>query len=181
MERPSLSMARAGELFTLLSWIQGQINDLLIFRRHPALVEPFLNNPEVMPAQFVDLRVAGWQKYFQTVVDEFLATFADQLHEKEIVSLQQLVDFRNIIGHAHYSLARDYLLYRPNGGEAREAKLIERLGIKPREGATRPALFKLDLSRDDVYLAIFNEVVSIDEHCLGRIATTLGLKHSRIR
>lgn len=174
-------LVRAGELFMLLGWLQGQMNDLTIFKRNPELVEPFMASPEVLPSEFFEQRVKGWERYFTGVASDFSEAFASELTDAERAEVLRFVHIRNLLGHAHFSFGREYLLFRAYGGAAREERIIAELGVQPRLGATSPTIFKLELARDDVYLVLFEAVARFDRSCLSRLAEGVGIKHSRIR
>lgn len=174
-----LNVQRAGELFLKAQWIQGQMADLLIFAERPDLIEPFHAIPEVMPTEFVELRVEAWEKDFTPTRDAFVARFTAQLSEDDLADLAYLNSLRNAIGHCHLSLGRDYFLYRPRSN--REQQAVQGLALAPREGSADPTVIKLAFFDDDYYLASFNRIERLDEGCLKRVATGLGLSHGRIR
>ncbi len=162
-------------------WIQSQMVDLIILKKHPEIIEEFVTHPTTLPSRMVDERSKYWQKNFSSVKSEFEKAFPDQLTDDARHDLSIVNHLRNAIAHSDVSLAREYLLYRPTGGSEREQKLIEELGIPPREGAADPVIFKLDFTNDERYQHHFESLTRLDEVCFRGIAESLGIPHSRIR
>ena len=173
------NLSRAGELFIYSLWIQGQMADLLIFRERPDLIPEFLRTPEVMPSAFVELRTEAWQSDFSPTKTNFVSAFRDHLDEQDLADLDFLNALRNAIAHSHVSVGRDYFLYRPRSRN--EAQVVGALGLQPREGAPEPPLVKLAFFDDAYYLSCFARVKRLDESCLAKVASALGVTHSRIR
>ncbi|GAA1148987.1 hypothetical protein [Nocardioides aquiterrae] len=174
------NVERAGELFLKALWIQGQMADLLIFSERPDLIAPFHATPTELPGQFIQLRFEKWEKLnFGPTKDAFIATFGALLADADSDDLEYLSALRNAIGHAHVSMGRDYFLYRPRTN--REAAAIEGLALPPREGAMEPSVIKLAFYDDEFYMDCFNRIKRLDEGCLRRVATAIGVQQSRIR
>ena len=129
---------RAGDLFMMFLWLQGQMADLLTFAAHPDLVTPFLEVPATMPQHFVNERFKRQAQSFSAIKDEFVEAFKDLVTPVDIVDLSYIAVVRNAIAHSHVSLARDYLLYRPTGGSTRKAEILRAAQLKPRFGAAHP-------------------------------------------
>ncbi|MDP3106961.1 hypothetical protein [Hydrogenophaga sp.] len=181
MDKASIGIARAGELFMLIGWIQGQMNDLNVFHKHPELVAPFVADPAVMPADFVTLRAKGWENHYSKTARVFVDSFGQHLEGWEIDAILQLGGYRNTIAHAHVSWGRDYLMYRPNRDLENDDAFNRTLKPGPKEESMFHPLYKLDLSSDGNYLTIFGLVKSLDERCMSKIAAGLGVSHNRIR
>ncbi len=171
---------RAGDLFFLTLWLQSQMADLLIFASSPGLVGPFLREPTVMPQEFVRQRFLMTEKSFTTVKNEFLTRFRKLLTDAEISDLDHLSVVRNALAHSHVSLSRDYFLYRPSGGQPREAEIVRTLRLQPSPESADPIVLKLMVTQDR-YEQEFARIKRLDEVCFARIATDVGVSHSRIR
>lgn len=162
-------------------WLQSQMSDLLILKKNPDFVAPFVATQERVPSKMAQLRAAYWEKHFGTVKEEFKTEFAEMCSDQELKDLESIFHTRNMIAHAHVSLGRRYMLYRPGGGEKKEHALIEALDVKPVEGQAKPFMLKLEFWKDDVYLSIFDKIKRLDEACFERLAQSLGVPHARIR
>ena len=162
-------------------WIQSQMADLIILKKHPEIIEEFVTHPATLPSRMVDERSKYWQKNFSSVKSEFEEAFPDQLTDDARHDLSIVNHLRNAIAHSHVSIAREYLLYRPTGGSEREQKIIEELGILQLEGAADPVVFKLHFANDERYHRNFASLTRLDEVCFRGIAESLDIPHSRIR
>lgn len=177
-ERFDLNVRRAGELFIKSLWIQGQMADLNIFESHPDLVEPFLASM-TLPRSFVELRFNAWQADFSPTKVEFVAKFSALLTAQDIEDLEFLNSLRNAIGHSHLSLAQDYFLYRPRTKS--EGEIAQSLLLQPKEDASIPMVVKVSFTNDAYFLECYDRIKRLDETCLSKVATKLGVRHSRIR
>lgn len=86
-----------------------------------------------------------------------------------------------MIAHGHVSIGRDYMLYRPFGGERREQKLIEDLKLKPIDDQSDPMIFKIELWRDDRFQNASNLIERIEQVTFKKVAESIGVPHGRIR
>ena len=86
-----------------------------------------------------------------------------------------------MIAHAHVSIGRNYMLFRPHGGTAREGKLIDALEISTFEGQSDPMMVKLEFWKSDVFASFSDLMERTDQVCLKRIAEYLNVPHGRIR
>jgi hypothetical protein len=170
---------RAGELFVYSLWICGQMADLLIFKDRPDLVEPFLESPGKMPDEFVRLRLEAWQDDFTPTKAKFIEAFSDVLTQQDLADLDFLNSLRNAIAHSHVSIGRDYFLYRPRTQSERQ--VIEGLALESRDDAMQPAVVKIAFYDDGYYFDCFAHITRLDQECFARVATAVGVKHSRIR
>lgn len=175
----NVTASRAGEVFLLSLWLQGQMSDLLVLHEHRELIAPFVADPAVMPAEFVQLRTAAWERDFAPVAADFIAAFGGDIEQQDRADLTYLGALRNAIAHAHVSIARPYLLYRPQ--QAREGRVLDALKVQPRSGASEPPLLKLDFTDDARYLGDFERIARLDRGCFARVAASVGVPHSRIR
>ena len=162
-------------------WLQSQMSDLIILKKNPSFVKPFIENPKVIPGDMATQRTVYWEKHFGTVKEEFKAEFAVFLTTDEIKDLESLFHIRNMLAHAHVSVGRAYMLYRPAGGEKKEKALIEALDLKPIVNQGKPMMLKIEFWKDDVYLNAFNKIKRLDEFCFERLSKAIGVPHPRIR
>ena len=134
-------MMNAGLIFVFTVWLQGQMSDLVLLKKNPALVRAFVSDPTKVPSDFQKLRVSYWEKQFGDVKKEFIEVFSDQLTEPELVDIEQIFHVRNMIGHAHISIGRDYMLYRP-GHERKEQEVLAAFKPEPVAGQADPLVIK---------------------------------------
>lgn len=126
-------------------------------------------------------RVKYWEKQFYSVKEEFKEVFSGLLSEAEITDLESVYHIRNAIAHAHVSLGRDYLLFRPARGERQEEEIKKMLALTPVEDPSDPMMLKLSFYNDEKYLYNFSQLKRLDEFCFSRLAKHIGIPHSRIR
>lgn len=181
MDEARENLIRAGELFMCTVWLQSQMSDLLIMRKNPHLVAPFVDNPERVPSEMATIRTKYWERYFGSVKEEFVSTFKSDLFEDELKDLEVLFHTRNMIAHAHVSVERKYMLYRPAGGPKKEKALIEALSLQPVENQAKPLQVLLEYWKDEQYLSVFARIKRLDEVCFERICTLMSVPHGRIR
>jgi hypothetical protein len=180
-DRAKENLIRAGELLMYTIWLQCQMSDLIIFKDNPSLIQDFVANPKKVPSAVSEKRIAYWEKQFHQVKKEFIEKFRDLLTDTDIKDLEGIFHTRNMIAHAHISMGRDYMLYRPSGGPRKEQALVGALDLKPVDDQADPMILKLEFWRDDVYLNLFNRIKRIDEVCFERLSGSIGIPHSRIR
>ena len=181
MDKPEENMINAGIIFMFTAWIQGQMSDLIIFKNNPDLIQPFIASPKVIPTPFSKIRVSYWEKQFGSVKNEFKALFDSELTESEKKDIEEIYHLRNMIAHAHVSVARDYMLYRPFGGSNREQKLIADLNLKQVENQSDPMVVKIELWKKDQFSRASALVERLDQVTLSKISSLLGVPHGRIR
>jgi len=162
-------------------WLQGQMSDLVILKKNPHLIADFVANPKIVPHAFSEIRVKYWAKQFFTVKEEFKREFTNQLTSDEIQSIEKIYILRNMIAHAHVSIGRNYMLYRPQGGHQKEATLIKVLKPRKVDDKADPPTFKLEFWKSDIFQSISNLIVHFDQVCLERLSKSLGVPHGRIR
>ena len=127
------------------------------------------------------MRVAYWEKQFGPIKNEFKIEFSDQLTDGEQRDLEEIYHLRNMIAHAHVSVGRDYMLYRPFGGSRREQKLISDLNLQPIDDQSDPMVLKIELWRKDKFTNASNLIERFEQVTLKKIADSLGVPHRRIR
>jgi len=86
-----------------------------------------------------------------------------------------------MIAHAHVSVGRDYMLYRPFGGERREQKLIDDLQLQPIDDQSDPMVLKIELWREDRFKHANDLIERLEQVTLKKVADSIGVPHSRIR
>jgi len=181
MDKPKENMVNAGIVFMFTAWLQGQMSDLIIFKKNPNLIPEFIENPKRVPSEFHKLRVTYWEKQFGPVKNKFKEVFSDQLSDTENRDIEEIYHLRNMIAHAHVSVGRDYMLYRPYGGSQREQKLISDLDLQPIDDQSDPMVLKIELWRKDKFANASNLIERFDQVTLKKIADNLGVPHGRIR
>lgn len=178
--KAGVTIARAGEFFMCCLWLQGQMVDLLIFSKHPELLPDFLSHPTKIPPALVEQRAEYWKEDFVKVKQKFEVQFRDQMTAQHIEDLKVIFHLRNVIGHSHVSIGRDYLLYRPSNAN-KEQEIISTFGLQPRKDQASPTMMTLRLNDDARYMYDFNRIKRLDEECFSAIADSLGVPHGRIR
>lgn len=181
MEKPDENMVNAGIVFMFTAWLQGQMADLTILSKNKHLIPSFIENPKRVPSDFHKIRVEYWEKQFGTVKSEFKGEFSNLLTEAESKDIEEVYHLRNMIAHAHVSVGRDYMLYRPFGGIQREKKLMADLNLKPIEDQSDPMMLKLEFWQKKVFANASNLIERLDQVCMKKIAEHLGVPHGRIR
>ena len=181
METPEENMRNAGIVFMFTAWIQGQMSDLVIFKKHPEFIQPFIETPNQIPAAFAKIRFRYWEKQFAPIKKEFIGVFSNCLTVAENRDIEEIYHWRNMIAHAHVSLGRDYMLYRPTGANEREAKLISDMGIRDIENRSDPILVKIELAKNEQFERADALIKRLDQITLSKVAASIGVPHGRIR
>lgn len=86
-----------------------------------------------------------------------------------------------MIAHAHVSIGRDYMLYRPSGGDSREEELIDDLDLQPIDDQADPMVLKIELWREDKFQYANDLIKRIEQITLKKVADSINLSHNRIR
>jgi len=180
MDRPEQAMVNAGLTFIFTVWLQGQMSDLIILKNNPDLVADFVANPQKIPAPYQKLRVSYWALQFGEVKEEFVDAFSGELTEQDIQDIEQIYHIRNMIGHAHVSVGRDYMLYRP-GSARKEQEVLAAFNPEPVADQSDPVIIKLSFWRQEVFKSFSDQIERLDQVCFARLAETLGVPHGRIR
>jgi hypothetical protein len=180
MDRPEKAMVNAGLIFIFTVWLQGQMSDLILLKNNPDLVADFEASPEKIPASYQKLRVSYWEQQFGDVKKEFVKAFSGQLEEQDLKDIEQIYHFRNMIGHAHVSVGRDYMLYRP-GTSRKEPEVLAAFDPEPVADQSDPVLIKLSFWRPEVFKSLSDQIERLDQVCFARLAKTLRVSHGRIR
>jgi hypothetical protein len=178
--RSTEGMTNAGLIFICTVWLQSQMSDLVILKKNPHLIGDFVANPTTIPARYHQLRIKYWERQFGEIKKEFLRSFDGQLTAADVSDIEHIYHFRNMIGHAHISSGRDYMLYRP-GTSSKEQEIIKALNPQPVTDQSDPLMIKLDLWRPDVFQYLSDQIARIDQICFARLAESLGIPHGRIR
>lgn len=181
MDKPEENMVNAGIVFMFTAWIQGQMSDLIIFKNNPSLLPDFISSPERVPRKFHEIRVSYWEKQFWPVKNEFKDAFSYLLTDEENQDIEEIYHLRNMIAHAHVSTARDYMLYRPWGGQRKEQRLIDDLKLTPIDDQSDPMILKIELWRKDRFTNASQLIERVDQKTLKKVADDLGVPHGRIR
>ncbi|RXK08016.1 hypothetical protein [Halarcobacter bivalviorum] len=181
MTKAEINLIYAGEIFMYSLWIQNQMADLIIFKNNPELIGEFLDSPDNVPNNIQSIRISYWEKMFKTVMNEFLDLYKEDLREEDIIILKEIYHIRNSIAHTNVSLGRDYMLYKPSGGEKKEMEIKKDLGLISSENDSSAFILKLDFTNKDNRMSIFDKIKYLDEKCFSRLCNSIGLTHSRIR
>ena len=181
MDKPEENMVNAGIVFMFIAWLQSQMADLIIFKKNPDLIPDFVANPQRVPKAFHQIRVTYWEKQFGPVKSEFKHVFSEKLTDNEKNDVEGIYHLRNMIAHAHVSVGRDYMLYRPSGGPRREQKLIDDLNLQPIDDQSDPMVLKIALWRKDRFAHASKLIERFDQVTLKKISNSLGVPHGRIR
>jgi hypothetical protein len=110
-----------------------------------------VTSPEIIPNAFNEIRIKYWEKQFFNVKEEFKLAFKDDLTQQDKQDLEEIYNIRNMIAHAHISIGRNYMLFRPNGGPQKEKYLIDVMKPQPVIDQANPIIFKLEFWRSDVF------------------------------
>jgi len=181
METPDKNMVNAGIIFMFTAWIQSQMSDLIIFKNNPNLISDFIKNPSRVPNNFHSIRVTYWEKQFAAIKNEFKEVFSKILTDNEKKDIEEVYHLRNMIAHSHVSIGRNYMLYRPNGGEKREQKLTDDLNLQSVDNQSEPMILKIELWREDKFKYMSDIMERIDQITLKKVADNMGVPHGRIR
>ena len=180
MQEPEKNLVNAGILFMFRVWLQSQMVDLIIFRNNPNLIDDFVADPDRVPREFHQLRAGYWEQDFRQIKAEFLSLFSGALSSVEAEEIEYVYHLRNMIGHAHVSIGRNYMLYRP-GGERREKAAVDVFKPERIEDQSDPLMFKIEFWREDKFKVLSDLIERIDQECFSRLAAELGVPHGRIR
>ena len=126
------------------------------------------------------LRAKYWEKDFSQIKTEFLSAFASTLSGNEVDDIEHVYHLRNMIGHAHVSIARNYMLFRP-GGKKREQAVVDAFKPEPITDQSDSLMFKLEFWKPDKFKAFSDLMERVDQQCFDRVAADLGVPHGRIR
>ena len=181
IHRAQINLLRAGELFMLCAWLQGQMADLLILATQPGSKAALQARESGFPTEMSRVRAGYWEKQFSEVKTEFQTAFRDTLRITENHDLEVVYHIRNAIAHSHISFGRDYLLYRPSGGQKKQDNLLSALGLRETVDSADPVILKLTFWDDEVYEASFGCIRRLDEQCFHRLAGEIDVLHGRIR
>ena len=181
VDKPEKNMVNAGIVFMFTVWIQGQMADLVIFKKNPGLIPDFVENPNRVPNEFHQIRVKYWEKKFGEVKNKFKDCFPDILTNDEKNDIEEIYRLRNMIAHAHVSVGRDYMLYRPYGDQKHEQKLIDDLNLQPIDNQSDPMVIKIELWQEDRFKNASDLIERFEQVTLKKIADSIRIPHSRIR
>lgn len=180
MDKPEENLLNAGLIFMYSVWLQGQMADLVILKKNPNLIADFVANPKEIPAEFLEQRAEYWEKHFGEVKNEFVSSYAGEINDNEIKDIEHLLHVRNMIGHAHVSMGRDFMLYRPSG-EKKEKAVLNALKPQPVDNPSKILMLKLQFWKPEVFKDESDRIGRLDQECFARLARGLGVPHSRIR
>ncbi len=181
MDNNEKNFNRAGYFFICTVWIQSQLSDLIILKKNPHLVEEFVANPAQIPTVMGQQRIILWQKMFAKIVEEFENLFKNEISAQCSKDLQTIMHLRNAIAHAHVSLGRPYLLYRPDSQPKLDQIVSDLQVIVPSNDVHDPIVLKLNFSDEKIYNQNFDAITRLDQQHLRSIAELIGISHSRVR
>ena len=173
---------RPGFVLMLSVWMQSQMIDLLILKRHPDLQTEFLNsdasNP--IPKLMVRERADYTTESLQNIVKAFEESFKDLLSERCIRDLKETVYIRNAIAHAQLKTGRasgDFLLYYPNRQSVTK-EFIDFFDLVCPENPSDPPMFTLRFD-DERYDAHRARYVRLEE-CFSAIANSMDIPYEKL-
>jgi len=176
-------LERAGQIFITCIWIEKRLVDLIVLKKHPRLIQKVNGDSGLLPRTFVDERMRWWQKDFKDVKEEFISLF--QPNKDWRGHLEAFYEYRNILGHGHVSLYRDFVLYRPGpAGKGLRRKIYgQKRVLEPTRvpGKRRNHVALLRLSDDVVFKRLSDSLTEFDEKYLAYEAKKLGLNYEKIR
>ena len=175
-------LERPGIVFMLSVWMQSQMIDLLILKRHPEIRAEFLNSNanHPIPKLMVKGRARFTTRSFEDLVDEFTESFQDLLSSSCSRDLKETAYFRNAIAHAQINTGRasgDFLLFFPRR-EAKMKELTEFFGLVRPENPSDPPMLVLDFD-EERYGAHWDRCVRLEE-CFRAIAMNMDIPYEKI-
>jgi hypothetical protein len=150
------NILNAGEFFMKSLWIQGQMADLIILKKHPKIRRRFVERMARIPTTLRDCRMLYWQKEFSAVKDEFERQFSSLLSSAARDDLMATYLLRNTIAHSHVSLAREFLFYRPSGKGRKTQVMMKAFNLSRSPDSAKPTLFKLSFANIAFYLRFYS-------------------------
>lgn len=174
------NMMWAGYMFMNTTWIQNQMVSLIILSQNRHLIDGFVSNPAILPADFVRLRNQYWEKMFAEVKKEFLSEFKAHLSAEDRDYLEKIHMLRNMLAHAQVSMGKSHMFYRPKD-ERTEKKFIEIMEIIPDEDSARPYLIIIDYNNQGVFERTSFYIERVGMVLMGRLADMLKIPHYQIR
>lgn len=175
------NLLNAGNVFMFTAWIQSQMADLIILNKNKNLISSFVSSPKVIPDDYHKIRVQYWEKQFGEIKKEFCHEFSDILTEADLDNIDKVYYIRNMLAHAHVSIARDYMLYRPSGGDRKEKNLLDALEINKSEDSASPMVIKIDLTNEQIFKRTSDYIGYVDQKTLEKVSRHIGIPHGRIR
>lgn len=157
------------------------MSDLVILKTTPDLIPAFVANPERIPDEFSRLRASFWERQFGEVKNALCSAFAETLSVSEIRDIDQIHHIRNMIAHAHVSIGRDYMLYRPAGTRKEQEVIASLSPLSAIDDRSDPLMLKLSFWSPDVFESLSAQIERLDQICFSRLAASIGIPHGRIR
>lgn len=172
---------RAGQILIFCIWIEKRLVDLIVLKDHPRLIKRVNESSATvkLPRTFVQERTKLWEKDFAVVKDKFIELFNPRKSWRD--NLEGIYDWRNIIGHSHISLYREYILYRPSGKRKKKNRLVRHHITERKENAAKPLQMTIRFSNDEKYSSMIRVIEEFDQVYLRSIANSLGLNYEKIR
>ena len=173
---------RPGIVLMLSVWMQSQMIDLLILKRHPDIRAEFLNSDALnpIPKLMVKERAEYTKKSLQNIVTEFEESFKGLLSERCIHDLKETVYIRNAIAHAQLNTGRasgDFLLYYPSRQSGTKEFIVFFDLVCP-ENSSDPPMFTLRFD-DERYSEHWDRCVRLEE-CLREIAMSMDIPYEKV-
>jgi len=168
---------RAGAILIRCLWVEKRLVDLICLKQFPEFIE-VINGNKNFPSEYVHKRLEWWKKDFREIKDTFIKLFDPKQCWRD--NLEGLYYWRNIIGHGHISLYRDYLLYSAADRVNVDA-MYQVLEPVKNDDAMRPSVLLLNLADDKIYKRMQDVIVEFDEKYLSYEAKCLGIVYEKIR
>lgn len=181
MNNRSNCIDRAWQILIFCIRIEKRLIDLLILKKHPRLIQKVNQSSAVkrLPYTFVVERTKLWKEDFSIIKSIFIQEFKP--HISRLNNLEWIYDWRNMISHAHISLYRDYILYRPSWKRKKVNRLIKNHIVHRPDNAAKPFLMLLRLGDDKKYEEVLSLIHEFDQIYLKSIAENMGLNYEKIR
>ena len=173
---------RPGIIFMSTVWMQSQMTDLLILKKHPNIRAEFLNSDALNPIPKVMARERAeyTTKSLENLTEEFAEFFHDLLLERCIHDLKENLLIRNAIAHAQLNTGRasgDYLLHYPRSSRKMD-EFITTFELKSPEELSNPPMLVLEFD-DQRFGAHWDRCVRISES-FRAIAESMDIPYEKI-
>lgn len=78
INKPEENLLNAGLIFMFTVWLQGQMSDLILFKKNSHLVANLSTARKILP-EFLELKVGCWEKQFGSVKPHWVGKLVDLL------------------------------------------------------------------------------------------------------
>jgi hypothetical protein len=179
--RVNENLVNSGLVFTFGLWIQSQMVNLIILKKHPKIIKRFVARVDRIPRTMVLERARYLQKDFHPIKAEFEDRFGSILSEQARADLAYLLFLRNGIAHSYVSIARDFLMYRPAGGGKKLRAFYKQFKLRRPANAAKPSLLVFRFSDQSFFKNASDLIERLDQVHLKSVADAIGIPHGRVR